>query len=96
MKTVKSKKTSKWSKVSYELATYKYISDDQEVAAIFPKETKEGRIAWGYFIKRIGNSIEVNNSNYNTEAQVKLEPYYMKKRDVKKAIESAVERLKCQ
>lgn len=84
----------RWSKVIYESATYKYFLGDIDVAAIFPRETKEGKIAWGYYVKRIGSFKEINSTNY-TSAPVKLEPYYLKKREVKQAIETLVKELKC-
>ena len=84
----------RWSKVTYESATYKYFLGDMDVAAIFPRETKEGKIAWGYYVKRIGSFKEINSSNY-TSAPVKLEPYYIKKREAKQAIETLVKELKC-
>ena len=83
------KKMGRWSKITHEIATYRYMINDRDVAAIFPKETRDGKIAWGYFIKRIGTAKEINQSNY-AEAPVKLEPHYTKKRDAKKAVESAV------
>lgn len=84
----------RWSKVSYESATYKFFVGELDVAAIFPRETKEGRIAWGYYVKRIGSFKEINSSNY-TSAPVKLEPFYIKKKEAKQAIESLVKELKC-
>ena len=96
MKTIKEKKNNgRWSKVVHEIATYQYVVNDKEVAAIFPKETRDGKIAWGYFVKRIGDAREINQSNYTT-APVKMESYYPKKRDAKKAIESIVGVLTCQ
>lgn len=84
----------RWSKVSYESATYKFFIGEMDVAAIFPRETKEGRIAWGYYVKRIGSFKEINSSNY-TSAPVKLEPFYIKKKEAKQAIETLVKELKC-
>lgn len=95
MKDGKAKRLGRWSKVGYEIATYQYIVNGSDVAAIYPKETKDGKIAWGYFIKRIGKSKEINQSNYTT-APVQLAPHYLKKRDAKKAIESIVGVLACQ
>ena len=94
-KTSKKPIETRWSKVSYDTATYKYYMDDKDVAAIFPKETKEGRIAWGYFVKRIENSKEINSSNY-VSAPIKMEPYYMKKKDAKLAVETLIKELICQ
>lgn len=88
------KKTGRWSKITHEIATYRYMVNDRDVAAIFPKETRDGKIAWGYFIKRIGTAKEINQSNY-TDAPVKLEPHYAKKKDAKKAVESAVGVISC-
>lgn len=85
----------RWSKVTFESATYKFFVGDSDVAAIFPRETKEGKIAWGYYVKRIGSFKEINSTNY-TSAPVKLEPYYVKKKEVKQAVESLVKELKCQ
>lgn len=85
----------RWSKVSYESATYKFFVGEFDVAAIFPRETKEGKIAWGYYVKRIGSFKEINSSNY-TSAPVKLEPFYIKKKEAKQAIETLVKELKCQ
>jgi len=84
------KKVGRWSKITHEIATYRYMVNDEEVAAIFPKETRDGKIAWGYFVKRIGKAKEININNYE-EAPIKLEPHYAKKRDAKNAVESAVE-----
>ena len=42
-----------WSKVTHEIATHRYMVNDKDVAAIFPKETRDGKIAWGYFIKTL-------------------------------------------
>lgn len=84
----------RWSKVSYESATYKFFVGELDVAAIFPRETKEGKIAWGYYVKRIGSFKEINSSNY-TSAPVKLEPFYIKKKEAKQAIETLVKELKC-
>jgi len=85
----------RWSRVTHEIATYKYILNDTEVANIFPKELRDGKMAWAYFIKRIGKATEINSSNYTT-APVKLEAHYTKKRDAKKAVESVIERIACQ
>jgi hypothetical protein len=96
MKIVKEKKNSgRWSKVGHEIATYTYVLDNKDVAAIFPKETRDGKIAWGYFVKRIGSAKEINQTNFTT-APVKLESHYSKKRDAKKAVESVVGVLTCQ
>lgn len=86
----KLEKTGRWSKVAHEVATYMYVVNNSDVAAIFPKETRDGKIAWGYFIKRIGTSKEINQANY-ASAPIKMEAHYAKKRDAKKAIESVVE-----
>lgn len=85
----KPKKLGRWSRNTYEIATYQYMIGDRDVASIFPRETRDGKIAWGYFVKRIGSSREINHTNYST-SPVKLEAHYAKKRDVKKAIESVV------
>lgn len=95
MKEGKLKRLGRWSKVTHEVATYQYVVKGADVAAIYPKETKDGKIAWGYFVKRIGKAKEINQSNYTT-APVALAPHYMKKRDAKKAIESVVGVLACQ
>lgn len=95
MKSQKVKKISgRWSKVTHEIATYKYVMDNKDVAAIFPKETRDGKIAWGYYVKRIGSSKEINLNNYET-APVEMAPHYLKKRDAKKAVESVVGVLAC-
>ena len=94
-KTKIAKKVGRWSKVTHEIATHRYMFNDRDVAAIFPKETKDGKIAWGYFVKRIGNAKEINQSNY-TDAPIKLEPHYTKKRDAKKAVEAVVGAIACQ
>lgn len=88
------KKTGRWSKVTHEIATHRYLLNDVDVAAIFPKETREGKLAWGYFVKRIGNAREINQSNYS-DAPIKLESHYMKKRDAKKAVEAVVGVIAC-
>lgn len=94
MKKEATKKKSRWCKNAYETGIYRYLLNDLDVAAIFPKETRDGRIVWGYFVRRIGSRKEVNMSNY-TLAPIKLEPHYVKKRDAKKAVESLVEALTC-
>ena len=93
-KKEKDSNETRWSKVSYESATYKLFLGDCDVAAIFPRETKDGKIAWGYYVKRIGSFKEINNTNY-TSAPVKLEPHYTKKKESKQAIETLVKELKC-
>jgi hypothetical protein len=85
----------KWSRVKHGIATYQYFIGDKDVAAIFPKETRDGKIAWGFFIKRIGKARSINEDNLSV-GTITLSPHYMKKRDVKSAIESAVEVLVCQ
>lgn len=95
-KLKKNEKVYKWSKVDYSFATYKFMSNDVDVAAIYPKETKEGRLVWCYYVKRIGTAKEINKSNFNTDAPIKLEAHYPKKRDAKKAIETVVKEIECQ
>ena len=82
----------RWSKVGHEIATYNYVIGTKDVAAIYPKETREGKIAWGYFIKRIGSNREINANNF-TQAPVEMAAHYFKKSDAKRAVEGVVELL---
>jgi hypothetical protein len=85
------KKEFKWSRGRFNELIHSYTLNGTELAEIFPKETKDGRIQWGFWIGRIEGHRELNTDNcklYGKEFE--LSPTYPKRKDVKKKIETII------
>lgn len=90
-KSSENKKEFKWNKNRFELSHYSYNLNGKEIAEIFPKETKDGRIHWGFWINRIEGHHELNSNNCkNYYEQFKINPTYPKRKDIKEKIEEVI------
>jgi hypothetical protein len=85
----KNKLELKWSKSRFGELSYSYSMNDKEIASIFTKETKDGRIQWGFWIDRIGTHRELNTDNCKLYCG-EVKPTYSKRKDVKKTVEEIV------
>lgn len=85
-------KTYKWSKSDYNPLTNCYTDGDNIVAMISPSETKEGKLVWGFTINT-GKPQLINSSNCK-RLNINISPFYGKKRDIKKAVETIITELK--
>ena len=60
----------------------------------FPKETKDGKIHWGFWIDRLNGKKEINTDNCKmVQTPIELHPTYAKRKDIKKKIEEVVLKL---
>ena len=88
------KKELKWSRNRFGELAHSYCLDGKEIASIFPKETKDGKIHWGFWIDRLEGNKEINTDNSKLiQTPVELNPTYAKRKDIKKKIEEVVLKL---
>lgn len=84
------KKEFKWTKSRFGELSHVYELNGKDIASIFPKETKDGRIHWGFWIDRIEGHKEINTNNCKKFNELKISPTYPKRKDVKKKVEELV------
>ena len=94
MKNKVEKKELKWSRNRFGELAHSFTLNGKEIASIYPKETKDGRIHWGFWIDRIEGNKELNTDNCKIVGeQYSLNPTYPKRKDIKKKIEEVVLKL---
>jgi hypothetical protein len=84
------KKEFKWNRSRFGELSHVYNLNGKEIASIFPKETKDGRIHWGFWIDRIEGHREINTNNCKQFESLNINPTYPKRKDAKKKIEEVV------
>lgn len=81
----------KWNKSRFgELSHTFTLNDKTTIASIFPKETKDGKLQWGFWIDRkCGEELNTDSPKSLLE-QHSLTPTFSKRKDAKRKIEDAV------
>jgi hypothetical protein len=81
----------KWNKSRFGELCHMYSLNGKDIASIFPKETKDGRIQWGFWINRLSGHREINTDNCKDFVdEFKLNPTFPKRKEAKKKIEETV------
>lgn len=90
VKTIK--RELKWTRNKYGEIAHSFMLNGREIASIFPKETKDGRIHWGFWIDRIEGHREINTDNCKTleVSDIEITPTCPKRKDMKNKVEELV------
>lgn len=84
----------KWNRSRFGELCHMYSLNGKDVASIFPRETKDGRIHWGFWIDRLAGHKEINTDNCKEFVEeFNLNPTFPKRKEAKKKIELTVKAL---